>query len=62
MQTFHDWEPLSTSESDLNQLRQLAEEKQQNEDKDIEDCFERILHSTCTGFYSCTQMLCTFFT
>ena len=42
-----DWEPLSAySESDLNQLRQLAEEKQRNEDEDIEDCFRRILPSS----------------
>ena len=42
-----DWEPLSAySESDLNQLRQLAEDKQRNEDEDIEDCFRRILPSS----------------
>ena len=40
---FRDWEPFSVySESDLNQLRQLAEEKRQNEGEDTWECFTRV--------------------
>ena len=45
---FRDWEPLSAySERDLDQLRQLAEEKPEKY-KDTEECLNRALPSATT--------------